>query len=135
MSGRTEVRVRYGETDQMGVVYHAEYLEYCEMGRTEFIRALGLPYAQMEQRGVMLAVTDAALRYHAPARYDDLLEVETTLTSVRSRSVTFTYRIVRASDRTRLVTASTQLMAMDRGGRPIALPTDIRALLDQAVEG
>ena len=77
-----EIRVRYGETDQMGVVYHAEYLVWCEIGRTEYIRAAGLAYAEMERRGTTLAVADASLRYHAPARYDDRVRVETSLRSV-----------------------------------------------------
>ena len=84
----TELRVRYGETDQMGVVYHANYLVWCEVGRTDFIRTSGMSYRQMEEAGVALAVADASLRFHAPARYDDVVRVETTLTDVRSRSVT-----------------------------------------------
>jgi acyl-CoA thioester hydrolase len=126
---RVELRVRYGETDQMGVVYHAEYLQYCEMGRTELIRALGLPYTEMERRGVMLAVTDASLRYHAGARYDDRLYVDTVVTDVRSRSVTFDYVIFRVDDGARLVSAQTKLMAIDRQGRPTLIPPDIRTLL------
>src|SRR5438128_4382864 len=65
-----EIRVRYAETDQMGVVYHANYLVWCEMGRTDFIRDLGLSYAAMERSGVSLAVSELSARYHAPARYD-----------------------------------------------------------------
>lgn len=129
----TEVRVRYGETDQMGVVYHAEYLVYCEIGRTEMIRALGMPYAELERKGVMLAVTDATLRYHAPARYDDRLTVETTLSDVRSRSVTFDYCISSAETGARLVTASTRLMAMDTSGRLVALPLDLRDCMARAI--
>lgn len=121
--------MRYGETDQMGVVYHAEYLEYCEMGRTELIRSLGLPYSEMEKRGVMLAVTDASMRYHAGARYDDLLVVETQVTDVRSRSVTFDYVIRRVDNGARLVSAQTRLMAIDRNARPTAIPPDMRQLL------
>ncbi len=129
MTHRVELRVRYGETDQMGVVYHAEYLEYCEMGRTELIRSLGLPYSEMEKRGVMLAVTDASMRYHAGARYDDLLVVETQVTDVRSRSVTFDYVIRRVDNGARLVSAQTRLMAIDRNARPTAIPPDMRQLL------
>ncbi|MFN8572715.1 MAG: thioesterase family protein [Gemmatimonadaceae bacterium] len=124
-----ELRVRYGETDQMGVVYHAEYLVWCEMGRTEFIRSLGLPYAEMERRGTMLAVADASLRYHAPARYDDRIRVETTLKSAGSRAITFDYVIFNADTGVKLVTARTMLVALDRQGRAASIPSDIRELL------
>lgn len=126
-----EFRVRYAETDQMGVVYHAEYLVWCEIGRTECIRALGLPYAEMEKRGIMLAVADASLRYHAPARYDDLVRVETTVAEVRSRAVTFDYVIRHAGTGAKLVTARTLLVALDRNARPIPLSSDIRQLLER----
>lgn len=126
----TQVRVRYGETDQMGVVYHAEYLVYCEIGRTEMIRELGLPYAEMERQGVMLAVTEASLRFHAAARYDDLLLIETHLTDVRSRSVSFEYLIRNAATQARLVSVRTQLTALDTGSsRPTAIPPRLRELL------
>ena len=127
-----EFRVRYSETDQMGVVYHAEYLVWCEVGRTEFIRAHGLPYAEMERRGALLAVADASLRFHAPARYDDLIRVETTLATVRSRAVTFDYVIRNADTGKKLVTAHTMLVSLDRAARPVPLPSDIRELLERA---
>ena len=91
-----ELRVRYGETDRMGVVYHAEYLVWCEMGRTEYIRSLGMSYAEMERRGVPLAVAEATIRYHAPARYDDRIRVSTTLARLGSRGLTFDYVIAHA---------------------------------------
>lgn len=119
----------------MGVVYHAEYLVYCETGRTEFIRALGLPYAEMERRGVMLAVSEANLRFHAAARYDDELVVETTLADVGSRGVSFTYVIRHAESGKQLVSARTALVALDRDGRPSPMPGDIRHLLAGALAG
>ena len=85
----TEFRVRYAETDQMGVVYYANYLVWCEIGRTEFLRSLGRSYADLERDGILLAVAEASLRYHASARYDDLVRVETTLRSARSTSLTW----------------------------------------------
>lgn len=127
-----EFRVRYAETDQMGVVYHSEYLVWCEVGRTEYIRALGLPYAEMERRGALLAVADASLRFHAPARYDDLVRVETTLTHVRSRAVTFEYLIRHVESGARLVTARTMLVSLDRDGRSAPIPPDVRELLERA---
>jgi acyl-CoA thioester hydrolase len=124
-----EFRVRYGETDRMGVVYHAEYLVWCEMGRTEYIRSLGMSYADMERRGVPLAVAEATIRYHAPARYDDLIRVSTVLTRLGSRGLTFEYVIVHAGSGLRLATASTTLVALDQDGRATTIPPDIRELL------
>ena len=88
-----DFRVRYAETDQMGVVYHANYLVWCELGRTEFIRTLGVTYAELERQGVQLAVSEASIRFHAGARYDDMIRVSTTLAGVRSRMVTFDYDV------------------------------------------
>jgi acyl-CoA thioester hydrolase len=126
-----EFRVRYGETDQMGVVYHAEYLVWCEMGRTEYIRALGMSYAEMERRGTVLAVAEAAIRYHAPARYDDLVRVETTLGRVGSRAITFDYVVKHAESGTKLASVSTTLVALDQTGRVTTIPQEVRALLGE----
>jgi acyl-CoA thioester hydrolase len=127
-----EFRVRYGETDRMGVVYHAEYLAWCEMGRTEYIRSLGMSYAEMERRGVPLAVAEATLRYHAPARYDDVIRVSTVLTRLGSRGLTFEYVISRVDSGLRLASASTTLVALDPAGRATTIPLDIRNLLGRA---
>jgi acyl-CoA thioester hydrolase len=90
------IRVRYAETDQMGVVYHANYLVWFEVGRVEFIRQLGMDYKNMEQEdGVMIAVAEVTARYKAPARYDDELIVRTTLAGVRGSIVRFRYVVVR----------------------------------------
>src|SRR5687768_12797566 len=124
-----EFRVRYGETDRMGVVYHAEYLAWCEMGRTEYIRSLGMSYADMERRGVPLAVAEANIRYHAPARYDDRIRVTTVLTRLGSRGLTFDYLITDADSGLRLASASTSLVALDAAGKATTIPDDIRALL------
>lgn len=136
----SEIRVRYGETDQMGVAYHAEYLVWCEVARTDFIRALGFSYAEMERQGVLLAVAEANLRYHASARYDDLVRIETRLENVKSRSLTFRYDLRRigasgAQEGERLVTASTMLVSIAAGGKLVSLPPAIRSLLEGAVEG
>lgn len=128
-SHEIQFRVRYGETDRMGVVYHAEYLAWCEMGRTEYIRSLGMSYADMERMGVPLAVAEATLRYHAPARYDDMIRVSTVLTRLGSRGLTFDYVIADAGSGQRLATASTTLVALDAAGKSATIPPDIRALL------
>jgi acyl-CoA thioester hydrolase len=127
-----EFRVRYGETDQMRVVYHANYLVWCEMGRTDLIRAIGMSYADLERSGVALAVVDATLRYHYPARYDDMIRVRTTLTEVRSRSVTFDYRIENADTGVRLVTATTTLIPINEEGRLVSLPSELRRKMELA---
>jgi acyl-CoA thioester hydrolase len=134
----SEVRVRYAETDQMGVAYHANYLIWCEVGRTDFIRRLGVTYAEMERQGVLLAVADAQVRYHASARYDDLVRIETRLAGVRSRMVTFSYELFRldaagAAPPERLASASTALVSVAPGGRPVALPARFRSLLASAL--
>ena len=123
-----EFRTRYAETDQMGIIHHANYLAWCEIGRTDLIRRLWKSYAEVERDGILLAVTDVALRYHASARYDDLVRVTTTVEQVRSRSVAFAYRIERVEEdgtTTRLVSARTGLTPIDRTGRPRALPADL----------
>jgi acyl-CoA thioester hydrolase len=117
----------------MGVVYHAEYLVWCEVGRTDLIRTLGLPYSELERRGTALAVAEASIRYHAPARYDDIVRVETRLVDVRSRAVTFEYIIRNANTGDRLASARTMLVAIDSAGRPVPMPADVRALMERGV--
>jgi acyl-CoA thioester hydrolase len=130
---RSELRVRYSETDQMGVVYHTNYLVWCEIGRTDFIRRIGSTYAELERGGVLLAVSEAAIRYHAAARYDDTICVDTTLAEVRSRAVTFDYVIVNGQTGERLASARTVLVSLDSSGRPTKLPGDFRRRLEDLV--
>ena len=123
-----EFRVRYAETDQMGVVYHTNYLIWCEMGRTDFIRARGTSYADLERAGIGLAVSELSARFHAAARYDDMIRVRTTLADVKSRSITFDYLIMKAETGARLVSARTALVSIDASGKLTALPSAVRAL-------
>jgi acyl-CoA thioester hydrolase len=125
-----EFRVRYAETDQMGVVYHTNYLVWCEVGRTDFIRARGMSYADIERAGVGLAVSELSARFHAAARYDNLIRVRTTLAEIRSRSITFDYLITNAETNERFVTARTALVSIDRAGKLVALPQGVRALFE-----
>ena len=123
-----EFRTRYAETDQMGIIHHANYLAWCEIGRTDLIRRLYKPYAEVERDGVLLAVTDVSLRYHASARYDELVRVTTWVDALRSRAVGFSYLVERVEDdgsTTRLASARTGLTPIDRSGRPRALPAAI----------
>jgi acyl-CoA thioester hydrolase len=128
-----EFRVRYAETDQMQVVYHSNYLIWCEMGRTEFIRALGTPYSELEKQNVALAVVEATMRFHSAAVYDNLIRVTTTVRDVRSRLITFDYLITNAETGERFVSASTKLATLTRDNRLTTLPDHLRKLLEDAV--
>jgi acyl-CoA thioester hydrolase len=132
---RSELRVRYSETDQMGVVYHAHYLVWCEVARTDFIRTFGPSYADLERQGIYLAVTEANVRYHASARYDDCIRIQVWLESVQRRAITFGYRISRPDGEgaKHLATASTRLVAIGNDGRPRPLPADLLERLRAAV--
>jgi acyl-CoA thioester hydrolase len=127
-----EFRVRYAETDQMQVVYHSNYLIWCEIGRTEFIRALGTPYAELERQNVTLAVVEASMRFHAGARYDNLIRVTTTVSDVRSRTITFDYVITNAETGERFVTASTKLASLTRDSKLTKLPESLQKVLKDA---
>lgn len=128
-----EFRVRYGETDQMGVAYHAHYLVWCEMARTEHMRRVGVRYRDLEDRGYKLAVAEASLRYAKPARYDDEIRAVAWLAGVGSRAVTFGYRIERVDDGATLCTAATTLVCLDAGNRPTRLPEDAVKLMKAMV--
>jgi len=125
----SEVRVRYAETDQMGVAYHTNYLVWCEIGRTEYMRERGLPYAELERNGVFLAVAEAQVRFMASARYDDRVLVRTRLDRIQTRAVTFAYALSRitADGSVPIASATTRLVAMDRNGVARKLPDDFLA--------
>ncbi|MGQ9896933.1 MAG: acyl-CoA thioesterase [Acidobacteriota bacterium] len=125
----SQLRVRYAETDQMGVVYHANYLVWMEIGRTDYCRAYGCTYREMEAAGVRLVVADAQVRYLSPARYDDDIYVVTRLLALRSRQVSFGYDIWRASDATLLATGKTTHLPTNDKGHIIRLPADIHKTL------
>src|SRR5690554_2410784 len=91
-----QLRVRYQETDQMGVVYHANYLTWFEIGRTEWIRAQGMTYARMEEHGLLLPLTDVEVHYKQPAKYDNLVNVEVRLTECTNLRLGFAYTVIRA---------------------------------------
>jgi acyl-CoA thioester hydrolase len=126
VTGETRLRVRYGETDQMGFVYHPHYLVWCEIGRTELMRELGWSYADIERGGIRLAVAEASLRYARAARYDDEVRVVTRVQTLQSRTVTFAYEIHRVHEPPELLaTATTKLIAIDENGTPRRLPPDL----------
>lgn len=130
-----ELRVRYAETDQMGRAHHSHYLVWCEAGRTAFMRDRGISYARAENRGILLPVSRAEVEYRGGVGYDEIIRVVTGVEAVRSRSVTFGYRIVRAADGVLVARARTELVCTGRHGRPSRLPAEIRRILEAATGG
>ncbi len=127
----TELRVIYGDTDQMGIVYYANYLRFFEAGRNEFIRARGLTYREVEERfRLMLPVTEAHVAYRTPARYDDVVAVETSLAEVRRASARFAYRILRGGEV--LATGHTVHACVDPDGRVQRMPPELLQRLGPA---
>ena len=124
------VRVRYAETDQMGVVYHGNYFVWFEVGRVELMRALGVEYKKMEQEDdCHIVVADAHCRYHHPARYDEEMRVRTRISEWRNRIVKFTYELFRDSDSTLLASGDTTHIICGSNGRPKTLPEKYRKII------
>jgi acyl-CoA thioester hydrolase len=118
----TSYRVIYGDTDQMGVVYYANYLRWFERGRSEFLRQIGLPYATIEKAGFHFPVTEVACRYTQSAYYDDVIQIATELSQVGRASLSFEYRISREADRSLLAAGSTRHACIDHGGQVKRIP-------------
>ena len=128
-TARTRLRVRYAETDQMGVVYHSHYVVWMEVGRIELCRANGLRYRDMEQHdGVLLAVAEVHCRYLAPARYDDEIEIEARVVEARPRMVTFGYIVRNADTGRELATGETRHVFVNRQFKRCKLPKKYFAL-------
>src|SRR5436309_6772377 len=124
------LRVRYAETDKMGVVYHANYLIWFEIGRTEFCRARGFSYRDLEEdENAFLVVAESYCRYKAPAQYDDELIIRTHITELRRRSVRFGYEIIRAADGVIIAEGETGHVVTDTTGRVISMPESYRQAL------
>jgi acyl-CoA thioester hydrolase len=124
----SRVRVRYAETDQMGIVYYANYLVWFEIGRTDLLRQNGWSYREMEVDGYSLPVIDAQCAYKASAKYDDEIEVRTSGDMVSPVRLKFSYEVVRTMDGAVLATGSTVHATLDRAGKPRRLPERVRAL-------
>lgn len=127
------VEVRYAETDQQGVAYHANFLVWMEIGRTGYLRALGFPYGGLEARRLVFSVLEARCRYSGAARYEDTVEVATRVSDLRSRTVTFDYELS-VTGRT-VATGETKLIALDEGRRPRRIPADVAAALAAGPQG
>jgi acyl-CoA thioester hydrolase len=118
---QTEVRVRYGETDQMGYCYYGNYAQFCEVGRVEALRSIGMPYSKLEEQGVMLPVTKYEIEFLHPAKYDDLLIIETRLTQVKGPQIFFDYEI-KCCDKI-IAKAFTSLVFVDKSSmKPVRPP-------------
>lgn len=129
------IRVRYAETDQMGVVYHANYFVWFEVGRVEFLRQLGFSYKDMEQEdGCAIAVVDARCRYKAPARYDDEVVVRTHLRNVRESLVQFGYELLRAADGKLLAEGETTHVVIGPDLKKRSIPEKYMAVFKNAID-
>jgi len=122
-------RVNYSEVDQMGVVYHARYVVWFDQARTEHIRRTGVPYRELEARGILLVVGELQVRYRRPARYDDVVRIRCWVRECASRRVTFGYAVERERDKELLVTGTTAMMALNAAFAPARLPDDVTTLL------
>jgi acyl-CoA thioester hydrolase len=124
-----KVRVRYAETDQMGVVYHGNYAQYFEMGRVEWLRNLGISYKWMEDNGVMLPVVSLNINYKKPARYDDLLTIKTILKSQSTVKIEFDYEILNEKEELLTIANSILVFVDMKTGRPTAPPDYVKEKL------
>ncbi len=129
MIGSITLRVNYSETDQMGVVYHANYLIWFDRARTELMRETGLSYKDLEQQGVYLAVSEVKVRYRAAARYDDLIQIRCWVRELASRRVTFGYAVERAATSELLATGETALVSLTHQHTLTRIPAHVLALL------
>ena len=121
-----ETRVRYGDTDKMGVSYYANYFVWFEAARTEYFRALGLPYTECEKKGYYLPVVETGAHYHAPSTYDDLLVVRTSVSEVGRSSLRFEYRVMKKSRGELLAEGFTVHVFVDQNLKPTRVPPDVR---------
>lgn len=121
-----EIRVRYAEVDRMGALHHSRYWVYFEMGRTELLRLGGVTYGDLEREGVFFVVARCAAKYHAPARYDDVVALTTRIMNVGAARIDHAYELTRRADGRLLATAETTIACVDREGRVQPVPDFIR---------
>jgi len=129
LTNRTTYRVIYGDTDQMGVTYYANYLRWFEMGRTELMRQAGMPYEIVEDDGLFFPVIEVHCRYRQPARFDELLLIETTIGALERASLRFNYAVCRQGDTRLLASGWTKHACVNRAGRPTRLPQRYKEFL------
>ena len=124
----TTLRVRYAETDAMGIVHHSRYIPWFEVGRVNHLREIGLPYKQIEKMGYLFVITDLGARYHMPARFDDVVTIRTWMDKVASRGMRLEYQIVNEAGET-LVTGFTKFICTNTQGQPTRLPDNLISLM------
>lgn len=125
-----KTRVRYQETDQMGIVYYANFLVYFEMGRTELLRSLGLPYSEMEKDQIYFPVAEAHCRFRSPARYDDVLIIQTCVSELKHATIKFSYKVIREGDNTLIAEGFTKLACLNANRKPAPMPEKLKKLLE-----
>jgi acyl-CoA thioester hydrolase len=131
--GEIQIRVRYAETDRMGLLHHANYLVYFEQARTELLRTVGASYKELEDQGFLLVLTKVEVKYKKPAQYDDVLTIRTFLERATAVRLDHRYEVVRGDEL--LAEATTTLACVDRTGRPQALPDFLRGDLKKKQQG
>jgi len=124
----TTLRVRYAETDAMGIVHHSRYIPWFEVGRINYLREIGIPYKQIEEMGYLFVITDLGARYHMPAHFDDVVTIRTWMDKVYSRGMRLEYQIVNEAGET-LVTGFTKFICTNMQGQPTRLPDDLVSLM------
>jgi len=127
----TAIRVRYEETDRMGVVYYGKYFVWFEVARTEHFRELGLSYSELEKRGIRIMVVDARCIYRNPVTYDDIVDIQTRILNVKNTSMVFTYNLY--NEGKLVATGETGHVFTDEKGRPIRIPTEIKRSINASI--
>jgi len=134
LTHKTPYRVIYGDIDNMGVAYYANYLRWFEIGRAELLRAWGLPYSRMESQGLLLPVAEAQCKYHKPAKYDDVLIIETSLDAEYKGGLRITYRIWSQDEKTLHASGSTRHAFVNTEGRVVRPPSFMRELIRRQID-
>lgn len=129
MKNITEHRVRYSDTDHFGVVYYARYLDWFEAGRTEILRAKGVTYSELEKKGFFAPVVEIKVNYFKPARYDDIVEVETSIEHIGNSSIKFNYKVFNKKTKELLAEAYTVNVFINKDMKSVRIPEEVRRVL------
>jgi acyl-CoA thioester hydrolase len=130
-AGSVDIRVRYQETDKFGIVYYANYYVWFEIARTEFFRSAGLPYAELENKGVYIVIASSSCHYKQPAYYDDRITVMSRISSVMNTSFTFEYEVLRGKDL--LAEGKTVQVLVNKNRKPVKIPENLREVMEGRV--